>query len=382
MMKRMAVGVWRCARATSPGNRSWIAAIIVLVVAQRPSRPGLNSWSARRSSPTGTASPASRTSASISDAFHMYGMAFGSGCFVIWLASSQRPYMWAACIFSWNSFSAAVATGRVIAVLLLRRRRLQIVELERVLSEDLRLHARLYVFPAHQLIDRVGPFTIPVRVVRGVDDVVLADPADHVRDRLLLRLAREVRTAACHVLARLGLAERRIPRPLLELAVHVLHEERHPPGARLHEADAQALELLEEAAVDATDQGDHLLRRMRPGVQRQEIAEAIGITGLAARGVKAHRDTQALGLFIDRPEEGLGDVPAGDERREHQADQPQPRHGAVELAGGFGRVEVGHDRHALQMIWSGFAPVSHEVVVRAAQRRLILGLTDLADPQG
>ena len=93
MMKRIAVGVWRCARATSPGSKSWMAAIIVLVVAHRPSRPGLKSWSALRSSPTGTASPASRTSASISDAFHMYGMAFGSGCRVIWLASSQSPYM-------------------------------------------------------------------------------------------------------------------------------------------------------------------------------------------------------------------------------------------------------------------------------------------------
>src|SRR5262249_41897072 len=202
MMKRMAVGVWRCARATSPGSRSWIAAIIVLVVAQRPSSPGLKSWSARRSSPTGTASPASRTSASISDAFHMYGMAFGSGCFVIWLASSHRPYMWAACIFSWNSFSAAVAAGRVIAVLLLRSRPLQVVEPERVLPEDPRLHARLDVFPLHQLVDRVGPFAVPVRIVRRVDDVVLADPADDVRDRLLLGLAREVGAAARHILAR------------------------------------------------------------------------------------------------------------------------------------------------------------------------------------
>src|SRR5262245_55996868 len=181
MMKRIAVGVCRWARATSPGSKSWIAAIMVLVVAQRPSRPGLNSWSARRSSPTGTASPASRTSVSISAAFHMYGIAFGSGCFVIWLASSQRPYMWAACIFSWNSFSAAVATGRVIAVLLLRRRRLQIIESKRVLPEDLRLHARLDIFSLHQLVHRVGPLAIPMRIVRGVDDVVLADPADHIR---------------------------------------------------------------------------------------------------------------------------------------------------------------------------------------------------------
>ena len=35
MMKRIAVGVWRWARATSPGRRSWTAAISVFVVAQR-----------------------------------------------------------------------------------------------------------------------------------------------------------------------------------------------------------------------------------------------------------------------------------------------------------------------------------------------------------
>src|SRR5215468_5779932 len=339
MMKRMAVGVWRCARATSPGNRSWIAAIIVLVVAQRPSRPGLNSWSARRSSPTGTASPASRTSASISDAFHMYGMAFGSGCFVIWLASSQRPYMWAACIFSWNSCSAAVATGRVIAVLLLRRRRLQIVEPECVLAEDLRLHA---------LIDGVRPLAVPVRIVRGLDDVVLANPAQHIRDRLFLGLAREVSAAASHVLARLGLAERRVPRPLLELAVHVLHEERHPAGARLHEADPQPLELLEEPAVDAADQGDHLLRRMGPRVQGQEIVEPVGVTRLAARGMHADGHAQALGFLVDRPEERIGHVAPGDEGREHEPDEPQLGDGAIELARGLGRVEIRHEGHPLQ----------------------------------
>jgi hypothetical protein len=100
MMKRIAVGVCRWARATSPGSRICTAAIMVLVVAHRPSRPGLKSWSARRSSPTGTASAASRTIASSTGAFHMYGIAFDSGWRVIWLASSQRPYMWAACIRS------------------------------------------------------------------------------------------------------------------------------------------------------------------------------------------------------------------------------------------------------------------------------------------
>src|SRR5258705_12671075 len=309
MMKRIAVGVWRWARATSPGSRSWIAAIIVLVVAQRPSRPGLKSWSARRSSPTGTASPASRTSDSISAAFHIYGMAFGSGCFVIWLASSQSPYIWTACIRSWNSFSTAVTTSRVMICLLSRHRRLQIVEPERVLPEDFRLHTRLEVLPVQELVDGVRPLAVPVRIVRSIEDIFLADPADNVGNRLLLGLAREVRPAARHVLTRLGLAERRVPRALLELAVHVLHEERHPAGARLHEADAQPLELLEEPAVDAADHGDHLLGRVGPGVHRQEVAEAVRIARLAARGVHAHRHAQTLSLFVDRPEEWIGHLP-------------------------------------------------------------------------
>ncbi len=44
------------------------------------------------------------------------GSPCGSGCLVIWLASSQSPYMWAACILSWNSVSAAVAAERFIAI--------------------------------------------------------------------------------------------------------------------------------------------------------------------------------------------------------------------------------------------------------------------------
>src|SRR5262245_53788311 len=317
MMKRIAVGVWRCARATSPGSSSWMAAIIVLVVAQRPSSPGLKSCSARRSSPTGTFSPASRTSASISEAFHMYGTACGSGWRVIWLASSQSPYMWAACIRSWNSFSAAVATGRVMAGSSARGGRLEIVKPKRVLPENFCLHAGLEVLALHQLVDRVGPLAVPVRVVRGVEDVVLAEPPDHVRDRLLLRLAREVRAAARHVLARLGLAERRIPRALLELPVHVLHEERHPARARLHEPEGEALERLQTPAVDAADQRAHLLGRVGPRVQRQEVVEPIRIARLAARGVHADGHAEALGFFVDRPEERLGHVAPGDEGRKH-----------------------------------------------------------------
>src|SRR5262249_36320617 len=98
---------------------------------------------------------------------------------------------------------------------LARCRHLQIVEPERVLPEDFGLHLPVEVLPLQELVHRVRPLAIPVRIVGGVEDVILADPARHVWNRLLFGLAGEVRTAACHVLARFGLAERRIPRTLL-----------------------------------------------------------------------------------------------------------------------------------------------------------------------
>src|ERR1051325_10930731 len=42
MMKRIAAGEWRCARAISPGSSTCTAAIRVFVVAHWPFNPGLN----------------------------------------------------------------------------------------------------------------------------------------------------------------------------------------------------------------------------------------------------------------------------------------------------------------------------------------------------
>ena len=120
---------------------------------------------------------------------------------------------------------------------------------------------------------------------------------------------------------------------------------------------------------------------MGPGVHAQEVGEAVGVAGLATRGVHAHRHAEALGLFVDRPEERIRDVASGNEGREHEADEAQARDRAVELAGGFGRVEIGRDGHAFQTLRVGLAPVGDEVVVGSAERRLVVNLADLADPE-
>jgi len=70
MMKRIAAGEWRWARAISPGSSTCTAAMSVLVVAHWPFSPGLKSCIARRSSPTGTAVADWRTTSSSTDHFH------------------------------------------------------------------------------------------------------------------------------------------------------------------------------------------------------------------------------------------------------------------------------------------------------------------------
>lgn len=108
MMKRIAAGVWRWARATSPGSSTCTAAISVLVVAHWPFSPGLKSCIARRSSPTGTALADCFATSLSSDHFHWCAIASGRGCGVIWLAISHRPYMWLSWISRWNASSVLI----------------------------------------------------------------------------------------------------------------------------------------------------------------------------------------------------------------------------------------------------------------------------------
>src|SRR5262249_58384185 len=63
------------------------------------------------------------------------------------------------------------------------RRRL--VEPPRVLVEDLPLRLDAQVLAPRQLVDVLGEVVVPVGDVAGVEDDVVAEPADHLGDRLL-----------------------------------------------------------------------------------------------------------------------------------------------------------------------------------------------------
>src|SRR5262249_45187427 len=66
------------------------------------------------------------------------------------------------------------------------------------------LHLPVEVLPLQELVHRVRPLAIPVRIVGGVEDVILADPARHVRNRF--SSGSQEKYARPHVMYSLGLA--------------------------------------------------------------------------------------------------------------------------------------------------------------------------------
>src|SRR5919106_2653154 len=70
-----------------------------------------------------------------------------------------------------------------------------------VVGEDLLLLAVVEVPALADLVDRGRPRMVPVREVGSVDDLVLADQLDCLRQQPLVGLAREVDVARAHVFA-------------------------------------------------------------------------------------------------------------------------------------------------------------------------------------
>src|SRR3989442_10573743 len=136
--------------------------------------------------------------------------------------------------------------------------RLEPVESARIAAEDLLFLGLADVPAVLDLVERARVRIIPVREVRGVHDLVLADPLERLGQEPLVSLAREVDGPAAHVLARPLLERRRLASPLGVLVVHALHPVRRPPAARLEERHAEPRELFGHAFEDHRGELAHL----------------------------------------------------------------------------------------------------------------------------
>src|SRR5580704_19021028 len=83
----------------------------------------------------------------------------------------------------------------------------------RVVEKYLALEAIRDVGAIGQSRNSIGELTVPVRIVRGEQDIVGREELGHIAQGLLFRLAGHEYPAASHVFRRLRLQQRRVKGP-------------------------------------------------------------------------------------------------------------------------------------------------------------------------
>src|SRR5882757_11314578 len=113
------------------------------------------------------------------------------------------------------------------------------VEALGVFAADLRAGRLADVRSGAQMLCALRPFAVPVRVVAGEHDEVVAKHVDHAGQDRLLRLARRPDVPGSQRLLRVASPAVLDPvAPLLEVLVQAVDEERHPANAGFEERDA------------------------------------------------------------------------------------------------------------------------------------------------
>src|SRR5215213_921227 len=131
-----------------------------------------------------------------------------------------------------------------------------------VASADLRAGFVADVRPRAQMLCALGPFAVPVRVVAGEHDEVVAEHVDDTGQDRLLRLAGRPDVPGLEVFLRIASPAVLDPvAALLEVLVQAVDEERHPADACLQERDAQPWMPVEDTARDQRRHRGHLVER-------------------------------------------------------------------------------------------------------------------------
>src|SRR6185503_5905464 len=138
---------------------------------------------------------------------------------------------------------------------------LEAVEPPRVVREDLPLLGVSDVAPVADLVEGGGIAVVPVGEVGGVDDLVLPDQLERLREQPLVGLAGEEDGPAPDVVARLAGEPGRLRSALGVLVVHPLRPVGGPAAPGLEIGDAQAGEALRDALEDHRGDLSHLPER-------------------------------------------------------------------------------------------------------------------------
>src|SRR4029077_13563218 len=157
--------------------------------------------------------------------------------------------------------------------------------------------------PAADGRNDIGKNSVPVRVVGGEKDFVVADTLDHIRKGFLLRLRREEPIAVFDILAGFSLTKRRFHlSPLLPFLIHPLDPIRNPTNTAFEKSYSQFRKSLRDAAVHQAGELDEGLHRPADGMHVHEAIEAFLSGGPFAPVMNAEWDVEPLELLVNWPE--------------------------------------------------------------------------------
>ena len=171
------------------------------------------------------------------------------------------------------------------------------------------------------------PFAVPVRVVAGEHDEVVAEHVDDAGQDRLLGFARRPDVSGPQILLRVPLpaAIYRVA-ALLEMLVQPVDEERDPADTGLEERDAQVGVPVEDAPRNQRRHRRHLVERKADAMHLNVVREAVD-TDLrkvhTRRTVDTERHGQLGGGRIERIQIGVIEVAVLQRRRDVGGHQPE-----------------------------------------------------------
>src|SRR6266404_647177 len=149
----------------------------------------------------------------------------------------------------------------------------------------------------------IGKNSVPVRVVGGEKNFVVADALDHIGKSFLLRLRREEPIALFDVLAGFFLTKRRFHlSPLLPFFIHPLDPIGNPTNTAFEKRYSQFRKSLRNAPVHQAGELDEGLHRPADGMHVNKAIETFLSSGSFAPIMNAERDVEPLELLVDGPE--------------------------------------------------------------------------------
>src|SRR2546430_1341295 len=123
------------------------------------------------------------------------------------------------------------------------------VKLFGIFAEKFSLRLFRDILPTVDRRNNIGKHAVPMRIIRGKKNLIVADPIDHIGQGALLGLSRVEPIASGHIFTRFRLEQRSFRLPLLPLFIHPVHPVGNPSTPALEKSGPQLGKFFRDSAI-------------------------------------------------------------------------------------------------------------------------------------